>query len=52
MNDTVKVSTNQFEQNSSVKLADDLNILSTENVIEFPVDLTTFFNIATEKKVT
>ena len=39
------MTTNQFQQNSSIKLADDfLNTLLTENFMKFSFDLTKFFN--------
>ena len=45
MNDAVEMTTNQFQQNISIKLADDyLNTIVTENVMTFPVDLTKIFN--------
>ena len=45
MNDAVEMTANQFQQNISIKLADDyLNTLLTGNVMEFPVDLTIIFN--------
>ena len=47
MNDAVEMTTNQFQQNISIKLADDyLSTLLTGNVMEFPVDLTKNFNSA------
>ena len=45
MNDAIEMTTNQFQQNIFAKLADNiLNTLSTGNVMEFPVNLTTIFN--------
>ena len=45
MNDAVEMTTNQFQQNISIKLADDyLSTLLTGNVTKFPVDLTKIFN--------
>ena len=45
MNDAVEMTTNQFQQNISIKLADDyLSTLLTGNVMKFPVDLTKIFN--------
>ena len=39
------MTTNQFQQNISIKLADNyLSTLLTENVMKFPVDLTKIFN--------
>ena len=47
MNDTVEMTTNHFQHNNSIKLADDyLNTLLTGNVRKFSVDLTKFFNSA------
>ena len=44
MNDTIEITANQFQQNISIKLADDyLSTLLTGNVMEFPVDLTNYF---------
>ena len=45
MNDAVEMTANQFQQNISVKLADDyLSTLLTGNVMKFPIDLTTAYN--------
>ena len=45
MSDAVKMTANQFQQNISIKLADDyLSTLLTGNVMKFPVDITKFFN--------
>ena len=45
MNDAVEITTNQFQQNISIKLADDyLNTFLTGNIMKFPVDLTKNFN--------
>ena len=45
MNDAVEMTANQFQQNISIKLADDyLSTLLTGNVMEIPVDLTIIFN--------
>ena len=45
MNDAVEMTTNQFQQNISIKLAGDyLSTLLTENVMKFPFDFTKFFN--------
>ena len=45
LNDAVEMTTNQFQQNISIKLADDyLSTLLTINDIKFPVDLTKIFN--------
>ena len=45
MNDAVEMTTNQFQQNISIKLADDyLSTLLTGNVTKFPVDITKIFN--------
>ena len=44
MND-VEMTTNQFQQNISVKLADDyISTLLTGNFMKFAVDLTKIFN--------
>ena len=48
MNDAVEMTTNQFQQNISIKLADDyLSTLLTGNVMKFSVDMTKFFNSVT-----
>ena len=48
MNDAVEMTTNQFQQNISIKLADDyLSTLLTENIMKFPVDLPKIFNSVT-----
>ena len=45
MNNVVEITTNQFQQNISIKLPDDyLSTLLTGNVRKFPVDLTKKFN--------
>ena len=45
MNDAVEMTTNQFQQNISIKIADDyLSTLLTGNIMKFPVDLTKNFN--------
>ena len=45
MNDAVEITTNQFQQNISIKLADDyLSTLLTGNVMKFSVGLTKIFN--------
>ena len=45
MNDAVEMTTNQFQQNISIKLAADFLItLLTGNVVKFSVDLTNIFN--------
>ena len=45
MNDAVEMTTNQFQQNISIKLADDyLSTLLTRNIMKFPVGLTKIFN--------
>ena len=45
MNDAVEMTINQFQQNISIKLADDyLSTLLTGNFMKLPVDLTKFFN--------
>ena len=45
MNDAVEMTANQFQQNISIKLADDyLSLLLTGNIKKFPVDLTINFN--------
>ena len=45
MNAAVEMTVNQFQQNISIKLADDyLSTLLTGNVMKFPVDLTKIFN--------
>ena len=45
VNDAVEMTTNHFQQNISIKLADDyLSTLLTGNVMKFPVDLTQNFN--------
>ena len=47
MNAAVEMTVNQFQQNISIKLADDyLSTLLTGNVMKFPVDLTKIFNSA------
>ena len=47
MNYAVEITTNQFQQNVSIKLAHDyLSILLTGNVMKFSVDLTNIFNSA------
>ena len=43
MNDAVEMTTNQLQQNISIKLADDyLSTLLTGNIMKFPVDLTKY----------
>ena len=45
MNDAVEMTTNQFQQNISIKLADEyLSTLLARNFMKFPVDLTKIFN--------
>ena len=45
MNDVVEMTTNLFQQNISIKLADDyLSTLLTENNMKFLVDLTKIFS--------
>ena len=45
MHDAVEMTTNQFQQNISIKLTDDyLSTLLAENFMKFPVDLTKIFN--------
>ena len=45
MNDAVEITTNQFKQNISIKLADDyLSTLIRGNVVKCSVDLTKTFN--------
>ena len=45
MNEAVEITSNEFQQNSSVKLADDyLRTLLTGNIVKFSVDLTKLFN--------
>ena len=44
LNDPVEMTTNQFQQNISIKLDDYLSTLLTGNVIKFSVDLTKIFN--------
>ena len=45
MNDAVEMTTNQYQQNISINLADDyLSTFLTGNVMKFPVDLTNVFN--------
>ena len=45
MNDAVKMTTNKFQQNIFIKLANDYLItLLTENIMTFPVDLTNIFD--------
>ena len=45
VNDAVEMTVNQFQQNISIKLADDyLSTGLTGNVMKFPVDLTKIFN--------
>ena len=46
MNDALKMTTNPFQQNIYVKFADELlRTLLTENIVNFPVDLTTIFTV-------
>ena len=45
MNDAVEMTTNQFQQNIFINLADYyLSTLLIGNVMKFPVDLTNIFN--------
>ena len=45
MNDAVDMTTNHFQQNIFIKLADDnLSTLLTVNVMKFPIDLTNILN--------
>ena len=45
MNDAVEMTANQFQQNISIKLADDyLSTLLTGNIKKISVDLTKFFS--------
>ena len=45
VNDVVEMITNEFQQNISIKLANDyLSTLLTGNVMKFPLDLTKFVN--------
>ena len=45
MNDAVEMTTNQFQQNISIILANNyLSTLLTGNVMKFPVDLTKIVN--------
>ena len=45
MNDAVEMTINRFQQNISIKLANDyLSTLLTGIVMKFPVDLTQIFN--------
>ena len=45
MNDAVEMTTNQFQQNISIQLADNyLSTLLTGNIRKFSVDVTKIFN--------
>ena len=49
MNDAVEMTTDQFQQNISFKLADDyLSTLLTGNVMKFSVDFAQIFNSVLE----
>ena len=46
MNDAVEITTNQFQQNIFINLADDyLSTLLAGNVMKFPVGLTKFLTV-------
>ena len=46
MNDAVEMTASQFQQNISIKLADDYLItLLAENVMKFPADLPKFLTV-------
>ena len=52
MNAAVEMTVNQFQQNISIKLADDyLSTLLTGNFMKFPVDLTKIFNSVINKSL-